>query len=117
MDRLAAAGILTIAMVLLGACEDAATKARRAGEAAHRSLIIDAKLALEQRLKDPRSVQYGAVTVSRRSGAPVVCGAYNAKNSFGGYSGEKPFFMMGQVAILPGDLAAVDYQREWQARC
>jgi hypothetical protein len=114
--RIAAVGLVLAAAVLAG-CEDAATKARRAQQDADRSLIGAGQLALERRLKDPRSVQYGTVTVSRRADIVTVCGAYNAKNSFGGYTGEKPFFTIGQLAIIPGDLSRPDFERERKARC
>ncbi len=47
-----------------------------------------AKDALEQQLKDPASVQYKNLEKYRDG---VVCGEYNAKNSFGGFVGFKQF--------------------------
>lgn len=43
-------------------------------------------------LKDPDSARFGLVSAGRlASGGIVACGWINAKNSFGGYTGEKPF--------------------------
>lgn len=44
-------------------------------------------------LKDPSSAQFAAVTVlpGEQSSEKVVCGAVNAKNSFGGYGGQEAF--------------------------
>jgi hypothetical protein len=43
-------------------------------------------------LKDPESARFGAMIGGKSSkGTITVCGYVNAKNSFGGYTGEKPF--------------------------
>jgi hypothetical protein len=43
-------------------------------------------------LKDPESARFGRIIAGRSSdGAVMVCGFVNAKNGFGGYTGEKPF--------------------------
>jgi hypothetical protein len=42
-------------------------------------------------LKDPESARFGRMIGGRTSGGVMVCGYVNAKNSFGGYIGEKPF--------------------------
>lgn len=52
-------------------------------------------------LKDPLSALYGdKIVASQASGAVAItiCGTVNAKNSFGGYTGAKPFM----VEMLPG---------------
>lgn len=60
------------------------------------SEIRRAKQAVEAGLKDPGSVEYEQVTAYNGG---VVCGKYNAKNSFGGYVGFKPFITLdGQLA-------------------
>jgi hypothetical protein len=43
-------------------------------------------------LKDPASAQFGAMAASRNEEDVITaCGYVNARNSFGGYSGMKPF--------------------------
>lgn len=50
-------------------------------------------------LKDPNSAMFGRMVATRAPADPTsttVCGFVNAKNSFGGYTGDKPF--MGLMA-------------------
>lgn len=65
----------------------------------HAAEIAHAKARIVSMLKDPASVQWKDVRWS--DGADGVCGYYNAKNSFGGYTGFKYFFFGadGEVAI------------------
>ncbi|MCR6661845.1 MAG: hypothetical protein NVV60_01525 [Luteimonas sp.] len=64
-------------------------------------MIVLAKQAIEDRAKDPQSVQYKdvrVVDISTPLGiAQGVCGEFNAKNSMGGYVGFERF------AWEPGD--------------
>jgi hypothetical protein len=48
---------------------------------------------LRKGLKDPDSAKFGFMNAARAdSGLIAVCGWMNAKNSFGGYVGEQPFY-------------------------
>lgn len=50
------------------------------------------KRDLPKALKDPESARFGSMSGSRgNDGTTYVCGYVNAKNSFGGYTGEQPF--------------------------
>jgi hypothetical protein len=50
-------------------------------------------------LKDPDSARFGATFRAAESGGQtLVCGYVNAKNSYGGYVGEKPFIAAGDGA-------------------
>lgn len=53
-------------------------------------------------LKDPNSAMFGQMVAVRVPGDDMttVCGYVNAKNSFGGYTGDKPF--MGMLAYVDG---------------
>jgi hypothetical protein len=43
-------------------------------------------------LKDPESARFGTMRGGKNSeGVITVCGYVNARNSYGGYTGEKPF--------------------------
>jgi len=64
----------TIAFLLMGCGED--------------SRITEAKQSIASDLKDPNSVEYRNL---HKYSELVVCGEYNAKNSYGGYIGFKPF--------------------------
>lgn len=55
-------------------------------------LISEAKESLKSQLKDPYSVVFEKIFMSNgANGAPIVCGEFNAKNSYGGYVGNKRF--------------------------
>ncbi|HKU65955.1 MAG TPA: hypothetical protein VJQ06_12935 [Rhizomicrobium sp.] len=59
-------------------------------------VFVAAKNAVLQQLKDPNSAQFGPLarqTKPNVRGEPtdVICGAVNARNSFGGYSGMSGF--------------------------
>lgn len=58
------------------------------------SIERQAKQAAEFNLKDPSSALYRGVAAFRlQNGDYVFCGEQNAKNSFGGLVGFKPFFV------------------------
>ena len=42
-------------------------------------------------LKDPDSARFGEIAAAERESRITVCGFVNAKNSYGGYTGMKPF--------------------------
>lgn len=58
-------------------------------------------------LKDPNSARFGRIAAAKKdSDVVVVCGFVNGRNSYGGYTGEKPFmgvltangFLVGSIA-------------------
>lgn len=50
------------------------------------------KDSVKKQLKDPDSAEFGTVTVTESgAGKYAVTGTVNARNSFGGYTGMKPF--------------------------
>lgn len=68
------------------------------------------KLVKEQ-LKDPDSAQFKDVKGK--------CGEVNAKNSYGGYTGFKRFYVSNDVAILENqdDENILPFELGWQAHC
>lgn len=83
---------LTAVAVLLLPVSALAQQAGTADEAIYEA----AKSAVIQQLKDPDSAKFGPLTRQTKPnvrGEPtdVVCGAVNARNSFGGYSGMSGF--------------------------
>lgn len=52
----------------------------------------DVQMVIKYSLKDPGSAVFGPISAARKNdGIVVVCGWINAKNSFGGYTGNRPF--------------------------
>jgi hypothetical protein len=87
-------------------------------------VFAKATAAVNAKLKDPQSARYGEMI--RKVGpnvnakpAEVVCGTVNAKNSFGGYGGVRPFvyFIADGGTFLveenpqPEDVAQIIYAR------
>ena len=84
---------------------------RRTERAIAESRAKESVLAL---LKDPDSAKFGTVVVTDSG---IVCGYVNAKNSFGGYTGEKPFISMGgtQATWIQGNVK--DFEKTWNKYC
>ncbi len=67
-------------------------------EAGPRYSLTDAEMnAIKARiiptLKDPDSARFSPPVASQQpDGSVLVCGSVNAKNSFGGYTGMKPYY-------------------------
>lgn len=58
------------------------------------------KRGLLKNLKDPNSAIFGSMAASQSSKSVIyVCGVVNAKNSYGGYTGDQMF--MGILGVLP----------------
>ena len=58
----------------------------------HSDVAAAAERAVKARLTDPYSAQFSMLrVVDATQGARVVCGWVNAKNSMGGYVGDRPF--------------------------
>jgi len=76
-----------------------------------------AKDRMKGRAKDPGSVQFRNIFVSRSAGVPVVCGEVNAKNSFGGYGGYQRFFSAGEIQVVEKDMAAGEMDKSWDKFC
>ena len=63
------------------------------------SVYAQVEDAVRDRLKDPESARFTDV---RRFPNGNACGWVNAKNSFGGYVGRKPFAVVGGAVLLEG---------------
>lgn len=68
------------------------------------------KLAREQ-LKDPESAKFQNIK--------GYCGEVNAKNSYGGYTGFKPFYLSNGIPVFEDVDAGdpVSFERGWFAHC
>lgn len=59
-------------------------------------MIEKVKAAVARLLKDPESARFNSPFVASKTPKGItVCGFVNAKNSFGGYTGDKPFLVGG----------------------
>ena len=74
--------------------------------------------AVRERLKDPESAIFRDVYFVNRV-APVACGWFNAKNSFGGYGDWQRFIAAGdQLVVLESDMASTaDMTQSWNLVC
>ena len=62
------------------------------------------------RLKDPESAQYRNMRAFNLSnGDRAICGEFNARNSFGGYTGYSPFWIRTRSnSIVAAEIAGVN---------
>jgi len=75
-----------------------------------------AKAEVEKLLKDSDSAKFTNLEVSTTSGAHVVCGAVNSRNSFGAMSGNQRF-ISGTVTVLEEQLGADEMNKIWSRVC
>ncbi|MBV5305932.1 MAG: hypothetical protein J0652_04475 [Desulfobulbaceae bacterium] len=65
--------------------------------------IVSAKRAIKNRVKDPDSVTFKDVFYSKTDkDGEVACGRFNAKNSFGAYTGYTRFISNGKTTFIEG---------------
>jgi hypothetical protein len=71
------------------------------------SMVVKVKEAVVRSLKDPDSAKFSQKILAERKGNILhVCGTVNAKNSFGGYTGEKLFYVMGSASAETFELVS-----------
>ena len=99
MRRLSLVVVVTFVVAIVGALGIAGpTEAAEVLTAAQEEKVLD---GLRKKLKDPNSAILGQIkTGTEDDGTIPICGFVNAKNSFGGYTGDTPFFGM---LLLPPD--------------
>jgi hypothetical protein len=88
----------------------------------NKSLFIAyAQEAIQRRLKDPESAEFDGLQYryDKATGARVVCGSVNAKNSFGGYIGYERFVSDAQkVNVLESDMkSSAEFNKVWNKLC
>lgn len=88
--------------------------ARQRGDAQE---IGEAEYAVTQTLRDPGSASFQDVAVIRNPGSVAVCGAVNAKNGFGGYTGPARFMARNQVALVETADNAREFAKVWNRAC
>lgn len=100
-------------LIVLAGCGSSKTEQETEDD----GLIIDARMAVEDQLRDPSSAQFSGVIVSRVSGLPVVCGLVNARNGFGGYVGARPFIFTGDGALIASPENIEQFKPIYEAGC
>lgn len=82
----------------------------------------DVRHAVRETLKDPDSARFGPiamhkVAVPNKGDLDVGCGTVNAKNSFGGYVGDKRFIAYPKASIALIDDGSVGFAGMWSHSC
>lgn len=84
-------------------------------------LQASAQRAIRAQLKDPESARFSDVFVHQtKDSLTAVCGSVNARNGFGGYDGDKAFFVIGSIALIQppsGDASFDKFYKLWNAAC
>ena len=74
--------------------------------------------AIARDLKDPFSVRYRDVFLSKSPRGDIICGELNAKNSYGAYSGFKRFYSNGTTKSLDDSEKGRDvFNAAWRDLC
>jgi hypothetical protein len=75
-----------------------------------------AEQAVKAVLKDPDSATFSAEDI-RQPRVPIVCGAVNARNSFGGMIGATRFIVIGPAAEMDEYPHQSSFRRAWNRYC
>jgi hypothetical protein len=81
---------------------------------------VNAEESVKRRLRDPESAHFGSINTFPQGDSGmvvVVCGYVNAKNGFGGYTGEERFVSIGGAGrpLLSSD--GEDFATAWAQFC
>lgn len=70
-------------------------------------------------LRDPDSAQFGRTYPIVRDGLPITCGFVNAKNAFGGYTGERMWIVIADlnVAVVETPGQEREFGELWNKYC
>lgn len=64
------------------------------------NVVKAAKEAISRDMKDPNSAQFRDIKQYKNGSFDVVCGEVNAKNSYGAYTGFRPFVVIDKAPFL-----------------
>lgn len=94
--------------------ETQADKDRDAGMTA----VYAARETVKTMLKDPDSAKFSnQFAVKTAKGGFAACGEVNAKNGFGGYTGQSIYIMQDDMVRLENGGNANEVRRRWNATC
>ncbi len=96
-----------LAAAMLAGCQTTAKPTDNPSD--YKQVALDAKdiasirEGVRRSLRDPDSARFGAIFATQKPGqAMFVCGYVNARNGFGGYSGDMPFVgVMSRIVAKP----------------
>jgi len=86
--------------------EGKAEALKRNRESEEAADVMVAKAMVQGWLRDPDSAQFIGVHTVHRNGVKAVCGFVNARNGFGGMTGNEAFVVIGANAIMAGSASA-----------
>jgi hypothetical protein len=98
--------------VVNGPPPTAAEQRATAQAAKNDELFGAARLGVKAQLKDPGSAKFARLFITKKG---VVCGTVNAKNSFGGYTGNGYF--IADHGLVFFDRGTKDFHAFWKAMC
>lgn len=114
---------LILAVGLLTERRGPSPSERQASQAASESArkrqlwVYEMQERVKRNLKDADSAVFRNVSLSEKSGAPVVCGEVNSKNSFGGMSGFQRFISAGEIQALEEQMGRGEMDKAWAQLC
>lgn len=70
-------------------------------------------------MRDPNSAVFSGIKISRKGGAPVICGKVNGKNGFGGMTGYRRFISApGVISVIEGEnMTNYEFSGSWEQFC
>ena len=74
--------------------------------------ILNAREHIKGRLKDPSSAKFSGEFIGKND---AICGHINAKNSFGGYTGESRYIFSVNFSAI--DEGTTSFNKEWERQC
>lgn len=89
----------------------------RQEENARQNVIYYGQKVARNALKDPDSAKFHGLTVVKKDGSYALCGKVNSKNSFGGYTGNQLFLVVGKKAVFQHELKHNVFAGVWNQFC
>jgi hypothetical protein len=81
-------------------------------------LFIDwHKDKIKARIKDPDSLRLSNIEIVQLKNHQILCGKYNARNSYGGYGNTSDFISSPTALFLEGDMNFFTWQEFWKRAC
>ena len=77
----------------------------------------NAKDEVRAHLKDPKSAKFAGFIGQGGPGEMVACGAVNARNSFGGYSGPRRWLVSNKGLLMEELVSSEKFENEWFLNC
>jgi hypothetical protein len=95
--------LLAVALLALAACGDDLTHEQRLEKVLRRQrsdLVFGIETMVRASLKDPASAKFGRTMFGRNADSVFFCGRINARNGYGGYTGEVGWVFDGGTFLV-----------------